>query len=60
MLHSSSGSTLSAKIQSSGTKVHLHLGIISCDPLICIMNHFRSILSNQMEEFICIKKVKFG
>ena len=36
------------------TEVHLSWEILTCDPLICTMNHPRLIVSNQIEEFISI------
>ena len=39
-------------------KGHLCLEYITCDPLICTVNHPRVIVSNQMEGFNRIQKVK--
>ena len=46
------------KKQSSWTEVHLNLKILTNDPLIGTMNHPVLKISNQMEEFISIQKVK--
>ena len=42
------------KEQSSRTKDHLNLEILTLDLLICTISHSRFILSYQMEEFINI------
>ena len=34
-------------LQPLGTEVHLDLAILTCDPLICIINHHRPFLSNR-------------
>ena len=42
-----------------GTEVkYLNLENLACDPLICTMNQSMLIVSNQMEEFISIQRVK--
>ena len=38
--------------QSSGTEMHLNLEIITCNSLICKMDHSKCIVSNDMEESI--------
>ena len=35
----------------------MNFEILTCDPLICTMNHHRLISSNQMEELISIQRV---
>ena len=40
------------------TEVHLNLKSLTCDPLICTMNHPSLIVSSYMEEFISLQKVK--
>ena len=44
--------------QSLGMGVHQSLDILACDPLISTMNHHRSFVSNQIEESICLQKVR--
>ena len=44
----------------NNSKLHLNLEILTCDPLICTMRSPRFIVSNQMEEFISIQRVKVG
>ena len=39
--------------QSSEGETHFYLEIIACDPLICLMNHPKFIVSNQKENSIC-------
>ena len=47
------------KKQSSGGK-YFYLESIACDPLICIMNHPKFIVSSKKEESICDDKGKFS
>ena len=35
----------------------INLDILTCDPLICTLNHHRFIISSQMEKFIGIQRI---
>ena len=46
--------------QSLGTEVHLNLKSLTCDSLICTMDHPRLTVSNQWEEFISIRRINLS
>ena len=45
--------------RSLGTEVHLNFEISNCDPLICTMNYPGLFVSNQMDDFISIRRVRY-
>ena len=42
--------------KSYGNKVNLDLEILTCDPLICTMNHLKFIVLNQIEDYNSIQR----